>query len=345
MTTRTARTARTATAASAGAGAGADGAAGAKTARSTAPRPEMAGRAAGRAGAGAAGTARAGRDDGDDGDDTVDAGSWQHYADAFRYDLEYRRRRDDVRAYLALATRLARPGATVIDLGCGTGRVTLPLARAGFRVVAVDRAPAMLAGLRARLDRASRMVRARVEVVSADLRDFELGVRAPLVIAAFNVVEHLYTRVEVDACLRRVGAHLDDDGRFAFDVQVPDLAWLLRDPTRRWARTRFTDPRTGHRVEYSTNHRYDPIGQIATIRLFDRDLVTGAERCVLLSQRKFFPAELEALVAHAGLRVEERFGDFAGAELTAAAQSQLLVCRPASGPVADRAKKNRPPRR
>jgi hypothetical protein len=50
-------------------------------------------------------------------------------------------------------------------------------------------------------------------------------------------------------------------------------------------------------------------------------------RMVVLSQRKFFPAELEALVAHAGFSVEHRYGDFAGEPLTGAAESQLLVCR------------------
>ena len=108
-------------------------------------------------------------------------------------------------------------------------------------------------------------------------------------IAAFNVLEHLYTRVEVDACLRRVAAHLAPGGAFAFDVQLPDLAWLLRDPTKRWARTRFTDPTTGRAIFYSTNHDYDPVGQIALIRLYYEPVDGTPGRIVKLSQRKFFP--------------------------------------------------------
>jgi hypothetical protein len=49
---------------------------------------------------------------------------------------------------------------------------------------------------------------------------------------------------------------------------------------------------------------------------------------VKLSQRKFFPAELEALVAHAGFRVTERYGDFSFRPLDVAAESQVLVCEP-----------------
>jgi hypothetical protein len=108
---------------------------------------------------------------------------------------------------------------------------------------------------------------------------------------------------------------------------VPDPAWLARDPTRRWSRTRFTHPRTGERLVYSTNHDYDPIGQIALIRLYyDRADRRGRTRVVHLSQRKYFPAELEALVACSGFEVVERYGDFAGAPLDRTADSQVLVC-------------------
>jgi len=140
------------------------------------------------------------------------------------------------------------------------------------------------------------------------------------------VLEHLYTRTELAACLARVDRHLDRDGRFAFDVQLPDLQWLTRDPTRRWARTRFTHPRTGEQLYYSTNHVYDPISQIALIRLY-YDPVDGTPgRVVLLSQRKYFPAELEALCAASGFVTVERYGDFAGAPLSGTADSQVVVC-------------------
>jgi SAM-dependent methyltransferase len=276
--------------------------------------------------------------------DLVDAGSREHYADAALYDYEYRRRRADVGFYRELArTRLGESGR-ILELGAGSGRVTIPLARAGFEVVAFDTSPAMLAKLRARVAAQPAAVANRITVVEGDLRAFSIhppaesrapraGARArtpeqfPLVIAVFNVLEHLYTRVEVDACLRCVAAHLAPGGAFAFDVQMPDLAWLIRDPTKRWAKTRFTDPTTGRAMYYSTNHDYDPVGQIALIRLYYEPVDgKGPTKIVKLSQRKFFPAELEALVAHAGLRMVERYGDFGWRPLDGTAESQVLVC-------------------
>ncbi len=339
-------------------------------------------------------------------DDLVDAGSREHYADAALYDYEYRRRRADVTFYRELARR--RGADRILELGAGTGRVTVPLARDGRRVVALDQSAAMLARLRERIARLPSPVASRITPVAGDLRTFSVGGRFPLAIAAFNVLEHLYTRGEITACLQRIAAHLAPGGAFAFDVQLPDLAWLIRDPGKRWAKTRFTDPTTGRAMYYSTNHDYDPVSQIALIRLYyepapaddrpqpiergegaprlpggresrrdDRPqpiergegaprLPGGREsrreaapgpagarrpagrradsspashpagaaggtsptRVVKLSQRKFFPAELEALVASAGFRVSERYGDFSFRPLDGTAESQVLVCEP-----------------
>ena len=259
--------------------------------------------------------------------DLIDAGSREHYSDAALYDYEYRRRRADLAWYRELARKRLAVGGRILELGAGSGRITIPLARAGYEVVAVDSSKPMLDKLRARVAALPKSVSSRITVADGDLRSFDVGKRFPLVIAVFNVVEHLYTRPEVDACFKRVVEHLEPGGAFAFDVQMPDLAWLIRDPWKRWAKTRFTDPTTKRAMYYSTNHEWDPVGQIALIRLYYEPVDgKGPTKIVKLSQRKFFPAELEGLVAHAGLRVVERYGDFAWRPLDGSAESQVLIC-------------------
>lgn len=262
-------------------------------------------------------------------EDLVDRGCREHYDDAALYDHEYRRRRQDVSFYRQLARETLGGPGRILELACGSGRVTTALLRDGHEVVGLDLSPAMLERAAARVARLGRAARARATLLQGDVRDFSLGERFPLVIMAFNSFEHLYTRVEVAACLARVRAHLAEGGRFAFDVQNPNLDWLVRDPSRRWARTIFRHPTTGKRMAYSTNHVYDPVSQIAVIRIY-YDPVDDADQpsqVVVLSQRKFFPAELEALVTHAGFTVEQRYGDFAGEPLSGDAESQVLVCR------------------
>jgi SAM-dependent methyltransferase len=185
----------------------------------------------------------------------------------------------------------------------------------------------MLQRAAARIGALGRAARGRASLVRADVRRFALAERFPLALMAFNSFEHLYTRTDVAACLARVAEHLAPGGRFVFDVQNPDLQWLSRAPRRRWSKTPFRHPVTGETLVYSTDHDYDPISQIAVVHLYYT--VDGGEtRVVRLSQRKFFPAELEALVAAAGWVVDARFGDFDGEALHAGAASQVLVCRP-----------------
>src|SRR6185295_11892291 len=133
------------------------------------------------------------------------------------------------------------------------------------------------------------------------------------------------------ACLERVAAALDSDGRFAFDVMNPDLKWLSRDPDKRWAKTRFKHPLTGVRLEYSTNQTYDPVTQIAHMRIYyetvDGPPADKRTRVVRLAHRQFFPAELDALLAASGFRIEARTGGFDGEEFDEHADTQVLVCR------------------
>src|SRR5688572_1560168 len=94
------------------------------------------------------------------------------FEDAVLYDWEYRRRRDDVLFYRTLADERGGP---ILDLGCGTGRLMVPLLRAGHVVVGVDRAPAMLARATARLARLAPRARQRALLLRADLRRLPLA--------------------------------------------------------------------------------------------------------------------------------------------------------------------------
>src|SRR3954470_5080795 len=115
--------------------------------------------------------------------DLVDAGSREHYSDALLYDYEYRRRRADVGFYRELARKRLGEGGRILELGAGSGRVTIPLARAGYDVVAVDSSRPMLAKLRARVATLPKAVAKRITVVEADLRDFQIPGKFPLAIA------------------------------------------------------------------------------------------------------------------------------------------------------------------
>jgi SAM-dependent methyltransferase len=116
-------------------------------------------------------------------------------------------------ADLALWEELAgEAGPPVLDLGCGTGRVALHLARRGHPVVGVDIEPELLEAL---ADRAAGLP---VQTLHADARDFDLGRTVALALAPMQTLQLLDDAADRVACLRRVYAHLEPGGRFAASI-------------------------------------------------------------------------------------------------------------------------------
>jgi SAM-dependent methyltransferase len=260
-------------------------------------------------------------------------GTVEHYRDTALYDFEYEDRNEDLDWYRALAAA-RRPTGPILELGAGTGRITCPLAHDGHTLLALDALEPMLEALQRRT--AAEDLGDRITPMQGDMRTLALAeASVGMVIAPFNALMHLYTWQDLLACFGEVARVLTPGGTFAFDVEFPDLEWLTWDPQKRHAITPFTHPRTGDRLIYSTNHRYDPRTQICHIRIFYDDAPPPGERfvppptprqMVHLAHRQIFPEELRLLVATAGLELESHTGDFEGISLGPSVQSQVLVC-------------------
>jgi SAM-dependent methyltransferase len=204
-------------------------------------------------------------------------------------------------------------------------------------VLGLDRSRPMLARAAWRLARLSPARQARALLLRADLRSFALRDRFCLAISAFHSLQHLVDDRDLLACFRAVRRALVPGGWFAFDLLPPDEAWLARDPTRRWARTRFRHPQTGERLIYTTNHHYDPIRRALHIRLYyqpvdARGRRRGTEQVRRLCHRQLQPDEVARLLERAGLEIVARFGGFDGRPLQGIAdgsdEQHIYVARP-----------------
>lgn len=251
-----------------------------------------------------------------------------HYEDGERYDRTYRLRRHDVAFYREMA---GEHGSPVLELGVGTGRVALALARDGHRVVGLERMPPMLAKLRARLAREAADVRARIELVRGDIRRFRLGRRFPLVIAPFNVLMHLYARAELERMLACVREHLAPRGVFVLDVRMPDLRSFTRDPERAFKCPTLRDPIDGSLWATAELFQYDATTQVQMITSTFREVAPPHRAYVKpLAHRQFFPQELELLLHYNGFTIRDRWGDFERGPQHVDCESQILVASVAS---------------
>ena len=257
------------------------------------------------------------------------AGTTAHYEDALYYDQAYRRRRHDVRYYAALAGKARTP---VLELGCGTGRVTLAMAEAGAEVVGVDAMQPMLARAKERLAKSKRAVRERVRFVKGDLRTMRLRERFSLVVAPFNVLNHLYARKDFERAFATVRAHLAPKGRFVFDVIMPYPPNLARDPSRFYRAADVKLASDGKRYAYGESFQYDPATQVQLVTMAFRDRADETNLFVMpLAHREIFPEELSMLLHYNGFDVVSRDGGFEGEALTMASESQVVVARARKG--------------
>jgi len=229
-------------------------------------------------------------------------------------------RRPDVPFYVEEART---SGGDVLELGCGTGRVLLPTARAiaalpappDRRVVGLDLSEGMLARCKVKLAAEPAGVRDRVRLVRATMTAFDLDQHFALVTAPFRGFQHLLAVEEQLACLAQVRRHLAPDGRFVFDVFHPD-------PRRLADSSAAVEQEDVPEFELPDGRRYRRAARVAAShrarQVNDVELVSyvthpggRVERLVdAFPMRYYFPFELEHLLARAGLDVVAIYGDF-----------------------------------
>lgn len=214
-------------------------------------------------------------------------------------------------------------GGPVLELGVGTGRVAIPIAKDGHEVVGLDRSPAMLA----RAARKAKAARAKLTLVEADVRSFALERTFALVTIPFNTFLML-TPDERWACLARCREHLAPNGRLAIDVFQPDpnkVAGMEGGVREEWRRT---DPDTGHVVTKFSSTRADV--DATTFRWwYDEELDGGAIRRISREATLHFlyRREGELLFPAAGLDLDTLHGDYDGSAVTGTSPKLLFVLR------------------
>jgi len=245
------------------------------------------------------------------------------------YDLAYTSEGDrDAAFWLALAKDSDGP---VLELACGTGRVVLPLARAGFGITGLDISPHMLAVAGRQLGREEAGVRARVHLVEGDMSHFTLGEQFGLILIPYRSFQALLERADQKACLACCASHLRPGGRLAIDVFHPRLS-LLATPGGIDVTAREYEGPDGVAVREMGHSDYD----IADQRLVWRaryecttpnGLVTTREFATPL--RYFFRFEMEWMLEACGFEVEALHGNFDRSPFTAESPEMIFVARSA----------------
>jgi len=220
-----------------------------------------------------------------------------------------------------------RSGGPVLELACGTGRLTIPIAQSGVEIVGLDLTPSMLAHARTKAEAAG----VKIEFVEGDCRDFDLGRKFALIFMAFNSMQHLHDYESLAALFRNVRRHLAQGGRFIFDVFNPKVEILARSPEGRRLEREYQDPDGKGTMRFENSMNYDDASQVSHIKCyFVRRGDCGEELDVRIEElhlRSFFPQELELLVRSQGFEIVEKFGNFERKQFGSGEPKQVMVCR------------------
>jgi SAM-dependent methyltransferase len=198
-------------------------------------------------------------------------------------------------------------GGPVLELGAGTGRITLGIAEDGAEIWALDASRTMLDGLEAKLATRADAVRQRVHVVQGDMRTFALEPRFALIVIPYRAFLHNLTEADQLACLQQVRRHLRPGGALAFNVFHPSLEFMARNagPLSNVWRLGSTRPlAAGGCVTESYAVSYDtPNRLLHALQRYDEwDLSGTLVRSTLLrlTLTYLFPADIRRLLAETG---------------------------------------------
>jgi SAM-dependent methyltransferase len=241
----------------------------------------------------------------------MDTEQYAATAEFYDYVVPYQSRPDV--AFFVEAAQAS--GGPVLEVGCGTGRVLIPTARAGIPIYGIDLSPYMLDVCERRMEQEPLEVQQRIQLDQADMRDFDLGQTFKLITIPFRPFQHLIEVEDQIACLRCVHRHLADDGHFILDQFNPWLQVLARELTgeEQDDGPEFTMP-DGRRVQRRSRIvKRDVFKQYQDVELiyYATHPNGRTERTVhAFPMRYLFRYEVEHLLARCGFEVEALYADY-----------------------------------
>jgi len=226
-----------------------------------------------------------------------------------------------------------RTDGKILEIASGTGRVLIPIARAGKEITGVDLSRKMIERCSERVATEPDDVRARITLVEGDMRDFSVEDRFALAIIPFRPMQHLMTIEDQLSCLDAIRRHLVPGGRLIFDVFNPDLARIGSPLAGEMNDTPETPLPDGSSFRRSARmvavHRTDQVNDVELIYYLTFPDGTTARRVHAFGMRWYMRPELEHLVARAGFTLDTIYGNFDRSILTDASPEMIVVARTA----------------
>ncbi len=234
----------------------------------------------------------------------------------------------DVESWIEFGRRF---GPDILELGTGTGRIAIPLAKAGLAVTGIDSSDDMIRRCEAKLAMEDEDTRSRVSIVKGDITRFQLERQFDLVIAPCNVINHLWEPEKLFRALTYVRQHLKRPGVFILDNSIPDIQYMagVNGVERVFE---FEHPLTGTRIVDRFKSNYDFVNQLEhdsmTIEEYDDSGNLLRHATSQGTMTYFFPRELRLLLESSGFAIFHEQGSLlVDSPISRESMEMIFFCR------------------
>lgn len=246
---------------------------------------------------------------------------FEEYEDANLYDKE-NTGVGEIPFLKELALQMNGP---IIDLACGTGRLTIPLAKEGHEMIGIDVHEGMLQAAKEK----SHQENLHINWVRQDCTNFDLGIKTDFIYSGGNSFQHFLTNEDQDGLFNSVSSHLNPLGLFVFDTRFPSAEELLQPPREEYW-TSYIDADTGYKVELSTISHYIAIEQVQYYTTFRRYVNEGQlmkELKARVNLRYVYPKEMERLAEKHGFKIINVYEDWNRNPISQESYAMVYVCQ------------------
>lgn len=245
----------------------------------------------------------------------------EEFTDPPNYDIEEgKRSAPRIAFYCDLAQRIGGPA---LEIACGSGLVTIPIAATGLEVTGVDLARPMLEHARKKAEKQN----LSILWVEADARSFDLGQKYRFILLTGNAFQAFLRREDQEALLASVKRHLAPDGIFAFETRNPSGHDLKDQPQEEFEYSYRSVE--GHHVSVAYTQRYDPVAQIMYWTTYRRWNQAGQDRKkeTHIACRFTHPQELKTLLHYNGFQIIQQYGSWDKTPLSPGSPSIISICK------------------
>ena len=211
--------------------------------------------------------------------------------------------------------------ARILELCCGTGRLTLPIAKDGYKISGVDITSSMLDQANAKALEAG----LTIDFIKADIRTLDLPEKYDLIFIPFNSIHHLYQNDDFFQVFNVVKSHLKENGLFLLDCYNPNIQYITESEKEQKEIAEYIT-KDGRKILIKQKMHYENKTQINRIEwhYFINNKFDSIQN---LDMRLYFPQELNSYLEHNGFKIIHKFGNFKEVEFNNSSEKQIFVCK------------------